>query len=324
MSISRFAANVCVCIFLFCNTLPVFSIVLPPENEPGPPSSESPPDEISGRWYPNGTCVVIAPNYIITARHVGQQVSPPRVIIDGATYTINPDNIWDHPSADLRVAKIDAGNRTEYVDIYSNDNETGNQVVFAGYGKGRGTALSGNRGYKWSSSSCGTFRRATNTIESTWQDNGIQYLLSHFYDSNHYKATDYEGALALCDSGSGWFLEHQNQWLVAAITLGVENADSSKSVFGDYMLGLRLSYYRDWIFSRDEGRVLASRDLGPVPGDLNGDLLFDLQDVAQFTSQWMRSDCNLDNNWCNGSDHDRNGRVNIEDILEISEFFSPL
>jgi len=40
-------------------------------------------------------------------------------------------------------------------------------------------------------------------------------------------------------------------------------------------------------------------------------------DFAGFAGQWGQIDCNADNNWCSGADFDRNGTVDIDDLLSF-------
>ncbi len=42
-------------------------------------------------------------------------------------------------------------------------------------------------------------------------------------------------------------------------------------------------------------------------------------DFAGFAGQWSRSDCNADNNWCSGDDFDRDGTVDIEDLISFAD-----
>jgi fibronectin type 3 domain-containing protein len=42
-------------------------------------------------------------------------------------------------------------------------------------------------------------------------------------------------------------------------------------------------------------------------------------DFAGFAGQWGQIDCNADNNWCSGADFDRNGTVDIDDLLSFAD-----
>ncbi len=42
-------------------------------------------------------------------------------------------------------------------------------------------------------------------------------------------------------------------------------------------------------------------------------------DFAGFAGQWGQIDCNADNNWCSGADFDRDGTVDIEDLISFTD-----
>jgi hypothetical protein len=41
-------------------------------------------------------------------------------------------------------------------------------------------------------------------------------------------------------------------------------------------------------------------------------------DFAGFAGQWGRTDCDASNNWCSGTDFDRNGTVDIDDLMSFA------
>jgi hypothetical protein len=41
-------------------------------------------------------------------------------------------------------------------------------------------------------------------------------------------------------------------------------------------------------------------------------------EFAYFASQWGRADCSSDNDWCSGADFDRNGTVDMEDLISFA------
>ncbi len=45
----------------------------------------------------------------------------------------------------------------------------------------------------------------------------------------------------------------------------------------------------------------------------------DFRDFADLAQQWDRSDCNAGNNWCSGTDRDRDGNVQIDDLKKFAE-----
>ncbi len=42
-------------------------------------------------------------------------------------------------------------------------------------------------------------------------------------------------------------------------------------------------------------------------------------DFAGFAGQWSRTDCNADNDWCSGADFDRDGTVDIDDLMSFAD-----
>ncbi|HUV40229.1 MAG TPA: hypothetical protein VMW23_00380, partial [Sedimentisphaerales bacterium] len=130
---------------------PVFGVVLHPDGEPNLMTWLDRPDcNVVGRWGTNSSCVVIAPNHILACKHQGGDVNTP-VVIGGVTYRV--DQILNHPTADLRVVKLHSANLSDYVDLYTEPNEIGREIIIAGFGRGRGTTVyNGNepKGYTWS------------------------------------------------------------------------------------------------------------------------------------------------------------------------------
>ena len=55
-----------------------------------------------------------------------------------------------------------------------------------------------------------------------------------------------------------------------------------------------------------------------VPADLTGDKHVDFADFAVLASHWLRSDCQLPD-WCNGSDINHDGRVDLSDLQSLLE-----
>jgi hypothetical protein len=42
-------------------------------------------------------------------------------------------------------------------------------------------------------------------------------------------------------------------------------------------------------------------------------------DFANFADQWNRTDCDANNDWCSGSDFNRDGAVSLDDVLAFAE-----
>ena len=314
--------------FLFCARGAVFGIVLHPDGEPNLATWTDRPDcNVVGRWSSNASCVVITPNHIITTRHQYGSASSP-VLIGGVTYTI--DDIWSHPTADLRVVKLYSANLSNYVALYSDTNEIGQEIVIGGYGRGREiTLLKGilqrPYGYTWGTDANDnnhTQRWCTNKVEGTdTASNGYTSdVITADFDALGVGSTSYEGISAEYDSGGGWFIKDGGSWKVAGLTRAVTVhgepwPEKGESWFSpsDFLDAVRVSSYVDWL--EDKIGPLCN---GPVQGDFNGDCVIDIQDFGELADWWLCQDCDKGNNWCQGSDFDSDGDVDLLDFAELS------
>jgi hypothetical protein len=339
------------------------AVILHPNGEPAADFSDiSIPDpNVVGRWKGtspysecpdgyNASCVVVAPNYVITTTHQGIR-SDTTVQVNGVTYSI--DEYWTHPNdpdsggkVEIRLAKLRAAHLPNHVDIYAGTSETViSDAVVGGYGVGRGTDItktmpSGEEiviGYNWDYTFWSTIQRwGTNQFDSildnqVWTDqdgNPVYELDVLIMDFDGPGETPFEAALGEHDSGGGWFLwDDDNKWKVAAITFGVERASAKVSHFlsestanrdkydpdPDELLGIRLSKYLDFF---DTNMTDVCTEI--VINDLNGDCIVGIDDLLLLCSQWLNTDCTRDNNYCDGIDIDHSGEVGFEDFAEIS------
>src|SRR3989304_9329776 len=88
--------------------IPAQAIILHPEGEPNLAAwTDRPDDDVVGRWGSNASCVAIARNCIVTTHHQGGGAST-SVQIAGVTYSIA--QIWNHPTADLRLVRLFGAN----------------------------------------------------------------------------------------------------------------------------------------------------------------------------------------------------------------------
>ena len=314
------------------------AIVFHPANEPNLVSwKDRPADAVTGRWGENASCIVIAPNYVITTRHQGGGISTP-VTIGGITYTIdkifiapdrvNPNNP-DYDQVDLQLVKLESANLTEYAEIYTqtDEREHSGYAVITGFGVGRDAELKNDGityGYSWQDDSVKNFhlRNATNNIYKALNnsvfgpDYNIDVLLSQFDEPG---STIYEGAMAEFDSGGGWFIKSSGKWKVAALNFGTEHAGIRQSWFRrpdrpeelspELIIGVRLSSYADWILNTIENVCMAYPD-----EDFNGNCVIDSGDLAIFAEQWLKTGCDESNNFCQHADLTRDGLVNLWDF----------
>ncbi|AQT69364.1 hypothetical protein STSP2_02553 [Anaerohalosphaera lusitana] len=309
-------------LLIFCGFS--YAIIWHPESEPTQEWIDRPADKLIGRWGTNGSCVPISPWHVVTTRHQGGSAGSTSIMIDGKQFGIV--KIWNHPTADLRIARVDK-RLSGYAQVYRKEDENGKNVVVAGYGDGRKDILSTDGytyGYSWDNSTNSTLRFGTNLIEEITQTpKGAplpsELVVIRFNDPD---ATDYECAIADHDSGGGWFIYEEDVWKLAALSRGVEHVGESlfrdaqrpkQWADPDFCHGVRLSQYVSWISG-----VLGG-DLVEVDCDLNGDRLVDYSDWNHLQECWQRIDCDPVNGHCGGGDVDKDGCV---DIIDVANFAS--
>ena len=309
-------------------SVPVSALVLHPEGEPNLSIwTDRPSDNIIGQWDNSAGCVAISSNCVITTQHQSGNLNT-LVEIGGVTYTI--DEMWNHPTADLRIAKLYGANLPYFVGINEQTNERGRKTVIAGHGVGRGN--------KWGDSASRTFRMGTNRIESALADSTIgeltsDVIIADFDDLNEGLSTDYETIPADHDSGGGWFIKSGDTWILAGLTRSIElhyeeghEGDPNHYIFSeawfrersdpnephaDRFEAVRISSYVQWI-----------NDTVPpvVPGDLNGDDYVDFADFSVFVHFWRRNNCQWPNP-CLGADFEPDGDVDWPDLAEFAYYW---
>lgn len=317
MSIYRLAAA----LLLLCITGPAaMGIVLHPDGEPNLTTWTDRPDSNTvGRWSNNASCVAIAPNYIITTNHQGSASS---VVIGGVTYLI--DQTWYHPTADFRVVKLYSANLTTYVDMYTNTDEDEKPIVIGGFGKRRDPDDIDNP-YTWTTE--------PNNINNpllfgTNEIDRVDFADTESYDSDilvaHFdslSASTYECTIAYFDSGGGWFIKDGSEWKAAGLSRGLKVVGESWFTSGtpptldkNYLDAVRVSTYASWVDS-----LSLTTCSQPVPGDFDGDCIVDYYDLVEFISYWLADNCSAGNNYCQGSDFEQDGDVDLIDYNKFLE-----
>lgn len=308
-------------LFLFWVTLPALGIVWHPDGEPNMTNwMDRPPEEVVGRWGWAASCVAISANCVITTQHQSGGVGS-WVEIAGNRYMVS--QVYNHNTADLRIAKLYAANLHQFIDIYEDDNEISKGIIMGGYGDGRGDLLQTEGityGYEWDDSSNTIQRWATNRVEAAYiidvNSNGHTYtteaLVADFDGLNEGNSTEYEGAIADHDSGSGWFIKSDGSWKLAAISCAVErrdeswfrNKDNPHQPDPDKLYAVRISSYATWI-----SQTMPQY----IPGDLTGDDWVDLTDFAVLMQYWSDTTCEFPD-WCDGADFEPDGDVDWDDL----------
>lgn len=236
-------------LLLFCSASSQ-AVVVHPEDDP-PTGLSAPNSNVVGRWAGNASAVAIGPNHILTTRHQGAGVGV-AVNFGGTNYFAVEQTLFG--SADLRLVRIaqDVGdttpaNLTQFVDLYTHNDEVGQVVVIGGFGKGRGAALQTgglvDYGYLWSGADNTAQRFGANLVEGA--ANVIagsltsNTLVIDFDDIGTGGYTDFEAAVAKFDSGGGWFINDAGQWKLAALSAYADDdTPSGQTNFRDSVTGL--------------------------------------------------------------------------------------
>ena len=327
------------CCLLTASSRTTEALILHPDKDPDLAQwNDRPHEQVIGSWGRTGSCVVISPDCVIATRHQrGKKETP--VQVGPVTYYVT--DIWDHKTADLRIARLRGANFRTVAELYTGRSELFEEAVIAGYGVGRERLLvAQNRvyGYRWERRPSMAFRAGTNRIEavrdsSSHKGLNSDVLVALFDGPDSYRATEFECIPTGRDSGGGWFIKENGQWKLAGISRSVQGHTSygrpvnrrnnlqeswfrdRESPFDpkpDYFDAVRISSYVDWI-----------RETVPVstPGDLNGDQQIDRLDLAVFASLWLSSDC-AGLHPCLGADFEPDGDVDLDDLAKFAEYLS--
>ncbi len=271
---------------------PAFALVLHQEGNP----DATPPDAVLGRWGHNASCVVVDPNFVITTRHQNGGTGT-GITIAGKSYVAA--EVFSHPVADLRVVRVTRpdglpANLREFVDVYSGTSERNRTAVLGGYGKIRGQALYTPDmvpyGYRWTSNADAALLWGANVVDfytyripfTSYNSKGIRADYDYVGEDGY---VPFEAAPAEWDSGGGWFINDDGRWKVIGLTAAVEHGGETwfrdpvtGAPEGDDLHAVRVGQYAEWIQQVISEFVL--------PGDANGDLLVNSQDVCILSTYY--------------------------------------
>jgi hypothetical protein len=323
---------------LFVSAQPACGLILHPDGEPNLASwTDRPFEEVVGRWGSFSGCVAISPDCVITTRHQMVRATTP-VTIGGRNYAVA--EIWDHETADLRIARLEGANLSHFVGLYVGGSEVSKHVVIAGYGAGRGRALQRDGivyGYEWDGPESDRLRFGDNRVYHV-RENAVMgdiisdVLIADFDGPNEGGSTTYECTLAARDSGGGWFIKTGRTWKLAGLSRAVDihfvpghqndldyalyeawfrEGENPGTLRPDHLDAVRIRSYAGWI----------SDTVPPaLPGDLNGDGRVDFGDFAVFCSNWRRSDCAPPDD-CLQADFEHDGDVDAADLIQLADMW---
>ena len=215
-----------------------FAIVTHPD-DPVIGGTDIPQGEVIGRWG-SSSCVVINPDYVLTARHIPGDFGT-TVTVGQTDYVVA--QIAYIGTADLRVTRITTpggapANLPDMVALNNDENETSygnnNDIAMGGFGKGRGGTLYNDSneayGYLWAGGNT-VLRWGSNKIDGIYpvSDTRSSEVIYGYFDAPGVR--DYEAIPAIYDSGGGWFIKDFGIWKVAGILRAAEH--SGKSLYND-------------------------------------------------------------------------------------------
>lgn len=194
--------------------------------------------QFEGYW---ASCMgtAIAPNYFITAKHVGGTIGS-AFVLDGTSYTTTA--VYNDPSSDLAIWKVNTA-FSSWAPIYTASDEIGSSLVVFGAGYGRGTEVwmdGDQKGWQWGANA--VKRWGENVVTGTTNYNGSTLLYANF-DAD---AGVNEATLAISDSGGGVFILQDSVWSLAGINYAVEgpfNTTNSGSGFNAALFDVGGLYY---------------------------------------------------------------------------------
>lgn len=187
---------------------------------------------------------MIAPQYFITAQHMGTQGSSfvSAGVFNGSvdvTYTIDTAanggaGFWDIAGTDLRIFKINEY-FSSYATLYTGSSEQGLDMVTMGRGGVRGAdvMVSGTlHGWKHNAGD-GIARWGSNIVSDVTTIPGLGSMLVADFDASGLGHTAEEATLSVGDSGGAVFVNDGGIWKLAGINYSVDGMFDTNNTIGD-------------------------------------------------------------------------------------------
>lgn len=187
---------------------------------------------------------MIAPQYFITAQHMGTQGSSfvSAGLFNGGldvTYTIDTSansgaGYWDIAGTDLRILKINEY-FSSYATLYTGSSEQGLDMVTMGRGGVRGAdvMVSGSL-HGWEHNlGDGVARWGSNIVSSVTTIPALGSMLVARFDASGPGHTTEEATLSIGDSGGAVFVNDGGLWKLAGINYSVDGLFDTNNTTGD-------------------------------------------------------------------------------------------
>jgi len=195
-----------------------------------------------------GSAVLIAPSWLITARHV-VETSPARLRVEVGGQTYRADRLVRHLDADRALVRLASPVESmRPARRYRGDSELGSRGVSVGFGiSGRGDETIGDITIR-GAQTIGSKRAGENMIDDIKQENILRADFDHPNDSLYNmmgapEALDLEYFPFSGDSGGGLFMLDGAQWVLAGVT--ISGATPPRDLRGDGIPANALAY--GWI-----------------------------------------------------------------------------
>ena len=220
----------------------------------------------TGNWAGSFVGTPIAPQYFITAGHIGGAKGQ-SIYWNGKNYATSA--MYDDPSTDLRIYRI-TGTFSSYAPIYTGTSETGKKAVVIGRGAPRGAEVKKGttlKGWKWGAKD-GKRSWGANTVAGVVNaGTSIGQVLKFTFNKYLSSGAQYnEAALADGDSGGGVFVYDGGKWKLAGINYLVDGPFSLSGASGS---GFNASVFdKGGLYQGGDGKWTYNTDYSAdIPGN---------------------------------------------------------
>jgi len=158
---------------------------------------------------------VVAPQWFVTAEHIGGTAGTTTFVFQGQTYAT--DAYYDDPNSDLRLWHVTTA-FPAHAPLYTGGSELGKEIVVFGRGPARGAEIAG-KGWFWGTTN-NEQRWGTNVVSGFAEAGaGFGSMLGAAFDPG---ASPTEAMLSVGDSGGGVFLKDSDGvWKLAGVNFAV-------------------------------------------------------------------------------------------------------